>query len=343
MAPSDDLRAGAEPGHDDASWDAAAAVADWHQATASLDDIAQVTLPAEWRQVRIRQLQGGDLRFTTRTLGAGADFVGIARCNVGYATSEEWTGDFVGLTVAMDGAGGVRASGQALDDTTIAYGGRQTGQSMYVPAGQGCIGVHVGTADFEAACRLLEVDMPATRDRGLRVEHVPAERLHAFRAFVARLQSLPAGLAFGAARARGESLARQLVRLVVGEGPVRRSSLVAAGRLRAVRRIDEQVLAAPNGQYTLAELCRIACVSPRTLEYAFHSHFDMSPIAYVRALRLQESRRLLRQGRVGVTEAATRCGFTHLGQFSADFRRMFGVLPSRVGGGDPDPRTIAES
>lgn len=322
--------------------DAAHPVPGWMQATGSLDQLAQVIAPADSRRVLVRQLHPGSLEYSTRTLASGANLVGFAHSNVGYATHEEWCGRFVGVTVALEGQGGVRVNGRALDDTTVSYGGDGTEQSMFVPAGQVCIGVHASTSDFESACRLLEVPIPAY-DRGLRIDRIPQERLHAFRAYFCRLREMSFDHAFESDAACRESVARQLARLIVGERAPRGAAPVAAGRLRAVRRVHDRVLADPSADYSLAELCRIACVSPRTLEYAFYDHYNMSPIAFVRALRLQEVRRRLRGGGVTVTEAALACGFSHLSQFSADFRRLFGVLPSRLAAqADPAP-TIAES
>lgn len=85
-------------------------------------------------------------------------------------------------------------------------------------------------------------------------------------------------------------------------------------------------------QITNEDLARISGVSLRTLYAGFHRFMGMSPQSFLRILRLQKAREELEQtgAEVPVAEIATRCGFTHMGRFSADFRRRFGRTPSEV-------------
>ena len=81
---------------------------------------------------------------------------------------------------------------------------------------------------------------------------------------------------------------------------------------------------------TIAEVCRHVGVSERTLQYAFRTYVDMSPLSYLRACRLNRVRSaLLCPGDLTtVTEAATRYGFFHLGKFANHYRLHFGESPS---------------
>ncbi|WP_269814405.1 helix-turn-helix domain-containing protein [Pseudogemmobacter bohemicus] len=85
---------------------------------------------------------------------------------------------------------------------------------------------------------------------------------------------------------------------------------------------------------SVAELTLELGVSRRTLQNACQEVTGLSPVQYLRALRLSEARRMLQSDRP-VTEAATQFGFWHLGYFSRDYRQMFGELPSvtRAGAG----------
>ena len=81
----------------------------------------------------------------------------------------------------------------------------------------------------------------------------------------------------------------------------------------------------------LADLCSAAGVCTRALEYGFHDFYDLGPMAYVRNLRLCRVRHELQYpGRDGdsVSSAARRWSFTHMGQFSHDYRVLFGEMPS---------------
>jgi AraC-like DNA-binding protein len=50
-------------------------------------------------------------------------------------------------------------------------------------------------------------------------------------------------------------------------------------------------------------------------------------VGYLIQRRLEAAERLLRQGDLKVTEVANLVGYEHLGQFSAAFKRQFGITP----------------
>jgi len=81
---------------------------------------------------------------------------------------------------------------------------------------------------------------------------------------------------------------------------------------------------------TMPVLAAAAGVSWRTLDYAFRERFGVGPKRYLQALRLHGVRRDLRTaiGPRAIGSAANRWGFWHMGQFAADYRRLFGELPS---------------
>ena len=58
-------------------------------------------------------------------------------------------------------------------------------------------------------------------------------------------------------------------------------------------------------------------------------HFDMTPQAYLKAVRLDKARRFLRKGSYAtVAQAARECGFGHMSKFATDYRIQFDELPS---------------
>lgn len=107
--------------------------------------------------------------------------------------------------------------------------------------------------------------------------------------------------------------------------------VVADRRYRLVQQARDLLEADVPTVYTVADLCRALGVSRRTLQYCFEDVLQINPIAYIRAMRLNAVRRELRQAMPGetcVADIAARHGFWHLSHFSADYRRMFGELPS---------------
>jgi AraC-like DNA-binding protein len=82
---------------------------------------------------------------------------------------------------------------------------------------------------------------------------------------------------------------------------------------------------------TLAELCRQAHLQARSLEYGFRDLVGLSPFKYIKMLRLGEVRRRLQTSSAAersVSEVALDCGFCHLSQFAADYKRVFLESPS---------------
>lgn len=113
--------------------------------------------------------------------------------------------------------------------------------------------------------------------------------------------------------------------------PFRPAPMSAAARHRAAVRAREYIESNLEQPLKLEAMCRAAYCSARALEYAFRELFGVSPLAYAKCARLSRVRRdLLDAGvpRRSVTETATRWGFWHLGQFSKDYRSLFGELPS---------------
>lgn len=106
-------------------------------------------------------------------------------------------------------------------------------------------------------------------------------------------------------------------------------------RIRHSRQIVQQardlVLNQASHRLSIAEICRQLHISRRTLQYSFQAVVGLAPLAYLRILKLNQVRRRLHDVQdcsSRVTQAATTWGFEHLGQFSQDYRRLFGECPS---------------
>lgn len=86
-----------------------------------------------------------------------------------------------------------------------------------------------------------------------------------------------------------------------------------------------------DSRLSIEELYRVAGVSERTLRYAFREEYGLSPTEFMRRRRLHAVRRQLNTSdreHTTVSEVAARYGFTELGRFAAEYRRLFGVRPS---------------
>lgn len=91
--------------------------------------------------------------------------------------------------------------------------------------------------------------------------------------------------------------------------------------------LHAHVQAGGHGDLTLSDVARHAGLGVRALGEAFRRELGVSPMRYLRQLRLDQARLDLLGGRCSVTEAATRWGFWNLGDFARHYRQRHGELP----------------
>lgn len=112
---------------------------------------------------------------------------------------------------------------------------------------------------------------------------------------------------------------------------------VASPSLQRRRRVVEHVRAyidahmADHAALTVPLLCQQVHVSRRTLQYCFEDVLGMSPLLYMRMMRLNGARRALLDqgaGRAAIGDVADAWGMSNFSQFSSDYRKLFGECPS---------------
>jgi AraC-like DNA-binding protein len=97
-----------------------------------------------------------------------------------------------------------------------------------------------------------------------------------------------------------------------------------------VRAAEEFIRANADRPLSLGDLASIAGVSARTLQYSFRQHRGMSPMDFLRKVRLERAREDLRSAdsATTVTLVAARWGFFHFGRFAAQYQKLTGETPS---------------
>lgn len=101
-------------------------------------------------------------------------------------------------------------------------------------------------------------------------------------------------------------------------------------RPRTVKRVIEAIEAEPDQAWSLADMARRAGVSGRRLQQGFHEHVGMTPMAYLRRVRLERAHHELKAGASSVADVAYRWGFGNLGRFAQTYRDRFGESPSET-------------
>lgn len=125
------------------------------------------------------------------------------------------------------------------------------------------------------------------------------------------------------------SMADVVLHCIAPEHQRTRLPVSAAARQRIVRAARQYMASHADEVITVPDLCEATAASRRALQYAFEDVLHLSPVAYLRMMRLNRVRHdLLAEPRAGVGDVAARWGFWHLSRFAADYRAMFGELPS---------------
>lgn len=109
-------------------------------------------------------------------------------------------------------------------------------------------------------------------------------------------------------------------------GPARRPALEPFFLKRADRFILEHI----GEPFPVSQLAEHCGVSWRTLEKAFTDFRGVTPVAHVRNVRLDQANRAFDQGTATVAEIAALCGFRSSTTFALEYRKRFGVPPSRM-------------
>lgn len=142
--------------------------------------------------------------------------------------------------------------------------------------------------------------------------------------------STPALLRLPEGRQLEQECVRAVARLLTAEDTVR-PDLSPPTRHRLVLAAEEVMRAHFADPVGAVDLCRRLRVSDRTLRLAFRERFGLGPMGYYKRLRLNAARDALKADpQVAVATAAVAFGFHHLGNFAADYRRLFGERPSNT-------------
>lgn len=132
----------------------------------------------------------------------------------------------------------------------------------------------------------------------------------------------------------GDRLEQECVRALVASlfpTTAARSDLPLPARSSLLRRAEEFMRSRVGARVGSIDLCREFGVSARTLRLAFRERYGLGPLAFFKKVRLNAVRSRLKTAPNGsIADVARACGFHHLGNFAANYRRLFGELPSET-------------
>ena len=102
-------------------------------------------------------------------------------------------------------------------------------------------------------------------------------------------------------------------------------------RRAVIKRVVDLLQIQLDQRYSLDDLCIVGGVPERTLNETFRKEVGMTPGAFVKGYQLYGAYRDLwhaQPSQVRVVDVANARGFWHMGQFAADYKRLFGERPS---------------
>ncbi|EMR14017.1 AraC family transcriptional regulator [Methylophaga lonarensis MPL] len=117
----------------------------------------------------------------------------------------------------------------------------------------------------------------------------------------------------------------------VSENPIRNNEHRIHRHI--VNRVRELTLMNQDQMLSIGDLCRALNISRRTLNHAFTRVLGITPVAYIRNVRLQRIREELQSSAFQVTtiaDVAAKWGFWHMSLFSRYYRELFGECPNET-------------
>ena len=125
-----------------------------------------------------------------------------------------------------------------------------------------------------------------------------------------------------------DSLARLLLVRLARQmrDPGRASNPLTA---RILMNLRDYIAAHLTERILVADLAKVAGLSPNRFAQAFNDHMQLSPHQFVLRLRLDRAAQLLRTSKLALAEVAHDCGFANQQHLSNAMRRYLGTTPSR--------------
>ena len=95
-----------------------------------------------------------------------------------------------------------------------------------------------------------------------------------------------------------------------------------------IRRAQQYISENMCQKLTVPLVARNADVSTSYLTALFHKHLQISPGEYIRRIKLQQSKQMIREGKMNFTEIAEALQYSTIHHFSRQFKEKFGITPS---------------
>lgn len=220
-----------------------------------------------------------------------------------------------------------RINGRHTQEHTLMCRTGQQDFELMTPNDFSIYGIVIDKSALLQAANLQHIALDDISSSSVLLPSNPANTITALRYFIIRL--LSSKLLHITSRIQQDILISAVVELLVQQQPLAITRVSYRKRKTTVDAIT-QYITTTDYPITISELCRIANVSRRTLQYSFESILGISPQRFIRLTRLNRIRRELSKPHQTkpIVDIALDYGFYHPGGFSQDYKLLFGESPS---------------
>jgi AraC-like DNA-binding protein len=128
------------------------------------------------------------------------------------------------------------------------------------------------------------------------------------------------------------ALLSQLVLVLLRQQGAPEEKLKSSNRLHSenqiVQRAQQYISDRLRQKLTVPMVAEGIGVSPSYLTALFHKNLQISPAEYIRRLKLQESKQMIRENSMTFTEIAQALQYSTVHHFSRQFKEKFGITPT---------------
>lgn len=268
------------------------------------------------------------------------DFVGLRvtrrRFNLGFKGEVELLAGKSLVGIAVGEHARVRWFGREVGEEHVAA----TPSTVHLSTG-GPVTFYSATLDASE----LQRRYPHAPDIVTLLEACQAVRLEQNPIYARLIRAFLEGLFYGQTRSSGVASATPsgtvggtLLPLLAGavdgpDGVSVEGSRHLSRRVAAVRTCEAFMRAHLAAEVTLLGLSQVSGIRVRSLINAFEAVTGLSPMVYLKRLRLSGARQALRHAnkmQTRIIDVATDWGFWHMGHFASTYRAMFGETPSET-------------
>ena len=128
------------------------------------------------------------------------------------------------------------------------------------------------------------------------------------------------------------SLLTQLLICLQREADTEPTKLKASHTIQSeneiIRRAQQFISTHVRQKLSVPLVARHVVVSPSYLTALFHKHLQIAPGEYIRRIKLQESKQMIRDNAMNFTEIAAALQYSTVHHFSRQFKEKFGITPT---------------